>query len=92
MKPPEVDRIAGSKAAVAARRARAEVKRQVASGRRTARDVLDLLHDGVRKRPPRGHDPCAHRVHRALAQRAVGQVDPAHAGLRGERHGDRVGR
>ncbi|WP_307806919.1 guanylate kinase [Naasia sp. SYSU D00057] len=41
MKPPEVDRIAGSRAAVAARRARAEVKRQVASGERTASDVLD---------------------------------------------------
>ena len=42
MKPPEVDRIAGSRAAVAARRARAEVKRQVASGERTASEVLDL--------------------------------------------------
>lgn len=41
MKPPEVDRIAGSKAAVAARRARAEVKRQVSSGERSASDVLD---------------------------------------------------
>ncbi|MCU1569871.1 MAG: gmk [Naasia sp.] len=41
MKPPEVDRIAGSRAAVAARRARAEVKRQIASGERTASEVLD---------------------------------------------------
>jgi guanylate kinase len=41
MKPPEVDRVAGSRAAVAARRARAEVKRQVASGERTASEVLD---------------------------------------------------
>ncbi|MFD1713597.1 guanylate kinase [Amnibacterium flavum] len=41
MKPPEVDRIAGSRAAVAARRARAEVKRQIASGERPAVDVLD---------------------------------------------------
>ena len=41
MKPPEVDRIAGSRAAVAARRARAEVKRQVAGGERTAVEVLD---------------------------------------------------
>ena len=41
MKPPEVDRIAGSRAAVAARRARAEVKRQVAAGERTAVEVLD---------------------------------------------------
>jgi guanylate kinase len=39
MKPPEVDRAAGSRAAVAARRARAEVKRQVASRERTALDV-----------------------------------------------------
>jgi guanylate kinase len=41
VKPPEVDRIAGSRAAVAARRARAEVKRQIASGERTASEVLD---------------------------------------------------
>jgi guanylate kinase len=41
VKPPEVDRIAGSRAAVAARRARAEVKRQVAAGERTAVEVLD---------------------------------------------------
>jgi guanylate kinase len=41
VKPPEVDRIAGSRAAVAARRARAEVKRQIASGERTAGEVLD---------------------------------------------------
>jgi guanylate kinase len=38
--PPEVDRIAGSRAAVAARRARAEVKRQVSSGERSASEVL----------------------------------------------------
>ncbi len=42
MKPPEVDRIAGSRAAVAARRARAEVKRQVAVRRpHGAVEVLD---------------------------------------------------
>lgn len=39
MKPPEVDRSAGSRAAVAARRARAEVKRQVLSGQRSPLDV-----------------------------------------------------
>lgn len=39
MKPPEVDRAAGSRAAVAARRARAEVKRQVAQRERSALDV-----------------------------------------------------
>jgi guanylate kinase len=38
--PPEVDRLAGSRAAVAARRARAEVKRQVSSGERSASEVL----------------------------------------------------
>ncbi|HYI32089.1 MAG TPA: guanylate kinase [Glaciibacter sp.] len=38
--PPEVDRIAASKAAVAARRARAAVKADVAAGNRTALDVL----------------------------------------------------
>lgn len=38
--PPDVDRIAASKAAVAARRARAAVKADVAAGERTALDVL----------------------------------------------------
>jgi len=38
--PPEVDRVAASRAAVAARRARAKVKAQVASGERSALDVL----------------------------------------------------
>ncbi|KFF60608.1 guanylate kinase [Cryobacterium sp. MLB-32] len=38
--PPEVDRVAASRAAVAARRARAKVKAQVASGERTALEVL----------------------------------------------------
>jgi guanylate kinase len=41
MKPPEVDRAAGSRAAVAARRARAAVKRAVHDGRRSAVGVLD---------------------------------------------------
>jgi guanylate kinase len=39
--PPEVDRAAASRAAVAARRARAAVKHDVATHTRTARDVLD---------------------------------------------------
>lgn len=39
--PPEVDRAAASRAAVAARRARAAVKHAVATHARTARDVLD---------------------------------------------------
>lgn len=38
--PPEVDRVAASRAAVAARRARAKVKAEVASGERTALEVL----------------------------------------------------
>lgn len=46
MKPPEVDRAAGSRAAVAARRARAEVKRQVASRERTALDVAEAAWAG----------------------------------------------
>jgi guanylate kinase len=47
MNPPEVDRLAGSRAAVAARRARAEVKRQVSSGRRSASEVLSAaMRDG----------------------------------------------
>ncbi len=39
--PPEVDRVAASRAAVAARRARAAVKHDIATHSRTARDVLD---------------------------------------------------
>lgn len=39
--PPEVDRVAASRAAVAARRARAELKAQIASGARSAESVLD---------------------------------------------------
>jgi guanylate kinase len=46
MKPPEVDRAAGSRAAVAARRGRAEVKRQVASRERTALDVAQSAWAG----------------------------------------------
>jgi len=47
MNPPEVDRLAGSRAAVAARRARAEVKRQVSSGERSASEVLSsAMRDG----------------------------------------------
>ncbi|HWH96934.1 MAG TPA: integration host factor, actinobacterial type, partial [Pseudolysinimonas sp.] len=46
MKPPEVDRAAGSRAAVAARRARAEVKRQIASRERTALDVVESAWAG----------------------------------------------
>jgi guanylate kinase len=38
--PPDVDRVAASRAAVAARRARAAVKADVASGKRTALEVL----------------------------------------------------
>ena len=46
--PPEVDRVAASRAAVAARRARAKVKAQVASGERTALEVLGVaLKDPV---------------------------------------------
>ncbi len=43
--PPEVDRAAAARAAVAARQARAEVKRAVASGRRTAADVAQTGWD-----------------------------------------------
>ena len=46
--PPEVDRLAGSRAAVAARRARAEVKRQVSEGERSASEVLSsAARDGA---------------------------------------------
>ena len=48
MKPPEVDRAAGSRAAVAARRARAELKRQIASRERTALDVAEAGWSGDR--------------------------------------------
>jgi len=43
--PPEVDRVAASQAAVAARRARAEVKRAVVTGARTPLDVLHASAD-----------------------------------------------
>lgn len=46
MKPPEVDRAAGTRAAIAARRARAEVKRQVAARERTALDVAERAWAG----------------------------------------------
>jgi guanylate kinase len=46
VKPPEVDRAAGSRAAVAARRARAEVTRQVAARERTALDVAETAWAG----------------------------------------------
>lgn len=46
MKPPDVDRAAGTRAAIAARRARAEVKRQVASRERTALDVAESAWAG----------------------------------------------
>lgn len=43
--PPPVDRAAASRAAVAARRARAEVKRAIATSSRTSLDVLDASLD-----------------------------------------------
>jgi guanylate kinase len=46
VKPPEVDRAAGLQAAVAARRARAEVKRQVASRERRALEVAEAAWNG----------------------------------------------
>lgn len=51
MKPPEVDRAAGSRAAVAARRARAEVKRQIAARERTALDVAEAAWSGEATAP-----------------------------------------
>lgn len=51
--PPDVDRVAASRAAVAARRARAEVKGQIARGKRSALDVLSAATespDGVEGR------------------------------------------
>lgn len=46
MKPPEVDRAAGSRAAVAARRARAAVKRDIATRSRSALDVAESAWAG----------------------------------------------
>ncbi|MFF2390299.1 guanylate kinase [Agromyces sp. NPDC058104] len=43
--PPDVDRVAASRAAVAARRARASVKAEVASGRRSPLDVLRVAFE-----------------------------------------------
>jgi len=51
VKPPEVDRVAGSRAAVAARRARAEVKRQIATRERTALDVARSAWAGEQTSP-----------------------------------------
>jgi guanylate kinase len=51
VKPPEVDRAAGSRAAVAARRARAEVKRQVARRERSALDVAESAWAGESTAP-----------------------------------------
>ncbi|MFP7760499.1 guanylate kinase [Marisediminicola sp. LYQ134] len=48
--PPDVDRAAASRAAVAARRARATIKNDVASRRRSAVDVLDTA--GLESDPP----------------------------------------
>ncbi len=45
-RPPEVDRVAASAAAVAARRARAEVKRAVAAGERTPLQVAEAAWSG----------------------------------------------
>jgi guanylate kinase len=47
--PPEVDRVAASQAAVAARRARAEVKRAIIDGTRTPLDVLHASADPANK-------------------------------------------
>ena len=51
MKPPEVDRAAGSRAAVAARRARAELKRQIAARERTALSVAEAAWAGESTTP-----------------------------------------
>lgn len=51
MKPPEVDRAAGSRAAIAARRARAEVKRQIATRERSALDVAEAAWAGESTSP-----------------------------------------
>ncbi|MCW4384350.1 guanylate kinase [Salinibacterium sp. SYSU T00001] len=46
MSPPDVDRVAAARAAVAARRARAEVKRAVATGERSPLDVVRSAWEG----------------------------------------------
>ncbi|RII90619.1 guanylate kinase [Clavibacter michiganensis] len=47
--PPEVDRVAASQAAVAARRARAQVKHDIVTGQRTPLGVLDASADPARR-------------------------------------------
>lgn len=47
--PPEVDRVAASQAAVAARRARAQVKQEIVTGERTPLNVLDTSADPERR-------------------------------------------
>lgn len=73
MKPPEVDRAAGSRAAVAARRARAEVKRQVAARERTALDVAEAAWAG---------DPAAPEATLRVSEllRSIPSLGPARAG------------
>lgn len=46
MRPPEVDRAAASRAAIVARRARAEVKRAIAAGERTPLEVAEAAWSG----------------------------------------------
>jgi len=73
VKPPEVDRAAGSRAAVAARRARAEVKRQVAARERTALDVAESAWAG---------DPAAPEATLRVSEllRSIPSLGPARAG------------
>lgn len=74
MKPPEVDRAAGSRAAVAARRARAEVKRQVAQRERSALDVAETAWAG---------DPTAPEATLRVSEllRSIPRLGPTRAAL-----------
>lgn len=73
MKPPEVDRAAGSRAAVAARRARAELKRQIATRERTALEVAEAGWAGER-------DSAAATLRVSELLRSIPSLGPVRAG------------
>jgi guanylate kinase len=90
--PPEVDRVAASRAAVAARRARAAVKHEVAIHARSARDVLDAawtdsasVEAGLRVRELLTSVPTLGPVRAAKVMGELGIADSKRAGGLGVR-------
>lgn len=90
--PPQVDRVAASRAAVAARRARAAVKHDVATHARSARDVLDTAwadsssaEAGLRVRELLTSVPTLGPVRAAKVMTELGIADSKRAGGLGVR-------